>query len=205
MSTNAAIAASLFISGFVLFAIGAAHPALLRAWTAPAADKLEIIAAHRVAWLWANGLFLAAAVATLLGLLPFTILLVEAGGGILMNLGFDAYFVAATVWVVSLVFRLTAMVSVAEEARISGAMPSWYPALSAWAGGLFLLYTALANLAFLLYGIDLVDTGYLSAWAGWFAIGFSALVLVQLVVTRDGIPGLYHVVPLVFGIALFFE
>jgi hypothetical protein len=115
-------------------------------------------------------------------------------------LSFAALLLGAGLWLASLTFRMTAMAAAAGAAP-----PAGFEAVSAWAGGLFLAWTALANAAVLGYGVAIVHGGYPATWSGWAAIVLGALMLAQLLGTGDALPGLYHVAPALIGLALLFD
>lgn len=101
------------------------------------------------------------------------------------DLSLALLLVAAPLWLASLVHRMV----VAQEA-------------AAWAGGLFLAWSVLANIALVGFGAALLRSELAPSWAAWTQIALAALVLLQLVVTRDALPALYHVGPAVVGVAM---
>jgi hypothetical protein len=106
----------------------------------------------------------------------------------------------APMWLASLTFRMTTMTAASGTET-----PPGFGAMSAWAGGLFLAWTALANAAVLGFGVAVVHSGYPAAWSGWLAIVLAALMLAQLTATGDALPALYHVAPAMIGIALLLD
>lgn len=192
------VAGTLLVASFAVFAVGAAPPSLVPVWRAPAPEKPALIAARRQTWLAANALMFAATILLVLGLDALTEPLLASGGGVLTTMSFITMLLGAALWLASLVFRLTTMARTAEPAP-------GYEHASAWAGGLFIAWTVLANVANTGFGAAVVRADYPSAWIGWAAIAISALILVQLVVTRDGIPALYHVAPAIIGIGVLLD
>ena len=72
----------------------------------------------------------------------------------------------------------------------------------AWTAGFFLAWSYLANAAVVGFGVAIVHSGYPATWCGWAAIALAALMLIQLVATGDALPALYHVGPVLIGVAI---
>ena len=63
----------------------------------------------------------------------------------------------------------------------------------------------LGNTAPVGFGAAVVQSGYPASWCGWAAIALASLMLAQLLVSGDALPGLYHVAPALIGIALLLD
>ena len=196
--TRSDVAGWLLLGSFVLWLPVAAMPA--RIWTAPLPVRLALIAPRRGRWQAVNLSIAAAAVLLVLGFGALAEPLEQAGAGVLVPLSSSALLVGAPLWLASLTFRVTAMTAVSEAEP-----PTNFAALSAWAGGLFLAWSVLANAAVLGIGVAVVESGYPAAWSGWVAIVIAGLMLAQLTATRDALPALYHVAPALIGIALLLD
>jgi hypothetical protein len=107
----------------------------------------------------------AAAVLLVLGFAALTEPLEQAGGGVLVRLSSATLLLGAGLWLASLVFRMTALTAAAGAPPTAG-----FRAVSTWAGGLFLAWTALGNAAVLGFGVAIVRSGYPATWCGWAAI-----------------------------------
>src|SRR6266542_333595 len=197
--TRSDVAGWLLIASFVLW-FPAAVPSLYRVWTAPLREKLVLIGPQRRTWQAVNLSIASAAVLLVLGFAALQEPLERAGGGVLVPLSFAALVLGAALWLASLVVRVTAMAAAAGTAPVPG-----FEAVSAWAGGLFLAWTALGNAAVVGFGVAIVHGGYPAVWSGWAAIVLGALILVQLVATGDALPGAYHLAPALVGIALLLD
>lgn len=173
----------LLIASFVLWFPVAAVPA--RIWTAPHPERFALIEQLRRRWQLVNLSIAAATVLLVLGLAALVEPLRQGGAPALADLSFALLLLGAPLWLASLVHRIVA--------REEGA---------AWAGGLFLAWSVLANLAGAGLGAALVSSDLAGGWAGWAAIALGALVLVQLLATGDSLPVLYHVGPALIGVAL---
>lgn len=196
--TRSDVAGSLLLGSFVLWLPAAALPS--RVWTASLPERLALIAPRRRRWQAINLSIAGAAVLLLLGFAAAAEPLEQAGAGVLVPLSSSALLLGAPLWLASLTFRVTAMTAASETEPQAG-----FAALSVWAGGLFLAWTALANAAVLGFGVAVVHTGYPSTWSGWVAIVLAALMLAQLAATGDALPALYHVAPALIGVALLLD
>lgn len=196
--TRSELAGSLLLGSFVLWLPAAGLPS--RVWTASLPERLSLIAPRRLRWQAVNLSIAGATVLLVLGFVALAEPLEQAGAGVLVPLATSTLLVGAPLWLASLTFRVTALTA-ASEAEPSTAIA----ALSAWAGGLFLAWSALANAAVLGFGVAVVQSEHPSAWSGWVAIVLAALMLAQLTATRDALPALYHVAPAMIGIALLLD
>lgn len=188
----------LLVASFALWLPAAGLPA--RLWTAPLRERLALIAEQRRRWQAVNVSVGVAAVLLVLGFAAAAEPLDRAGGGVLVALSQDALLLGAALWLASLTFRVTAMASASDTAPGAG-----FEAVSAWAGGLFLAWSALANAAVVGFGVAIVRSGYPAPWAGWAAVALGALLLVQLLATGDALPALYHIAPALIGLALLLD
>jgi len=188
----------LLVASFALWLPAAVLPA--RLWTAPLRERLALIAEQRRRWQAVNVSVGVAAVLLVLGFAAAAEPLDRAGGGVLVALSQDALLLGAALWLASLTFRVTAMASASDTAPGAG-----FEAVSAWAGGLFLAWSALANAAVVGFGVAIVRSGYPAPWAGWAAVALGALLLVQLLATGNALPALYHVAPALIGLALLLD
>jgi hypothetical protein len=193
--TRAEVAGWLLVGSFVLWLPAAALPS--RVWTAPVRERLALIAQRRRTWQLVNLSIAGAAVLLVLGFAALVEPLERAGAGVLVSLSFAALLLGATLWLASLAFRVTVMGTASGADPPGGLEP-----LSAWAGGLFLAWTALGNAAVIGFGAVVVHSGYPATWCGWAAIALGSLVLAQLLITGDSLPALYHIGPALIGVAL---
>jgi hypothetical protein len=181
--TRVDVAGSLLVASFVLWFPAAVLPA--RIWTAPHPERLALIARQRRRWQVVNLSIAAAAVALVLGFVALAGPLRSSGAGMLSDLSLALLVVAAPLW-------LAHRIVVAEDG-------------AALAGGLFLAWSALGNAAVVGLGAALVRSDLPGTWAGWATIAAGALILLQLLVTGDALPALYHVGPAVIGVALLLD
>jgi hypothetical protein len=196
--TRSDVSGSLLIASFVLWLPAAALPS--RVWTAPLRERLGLIAQQRRRWQTVNISIGGAAVLLVLGFAALAEPLERMGGGVLVPVSLAALVLGAALWLASIAFRVTAMAAASSEEPVVG-----LEAVSAWAGGLFLAWTALGNAAVVGFGAAVADSGYPAAWSGWAAIVLASLMLVQLLITGDALPALYHIGPSLIGIALILD
>jgi hypothetical protein len=196
--TRSELAGWLLVASFVLWLPAAVLPS--RVWTAPLRERLALIAERRRTWQAVNVSIGAAAVLLVLGFAALADPFERAGAGVVAPLSFAALLLGAGLWLASLTFRVTGMAAVSAED-----VPAGIEAASAWAGGLFLAWTALGNAAVIGFGVAVVKSDFPAEWCGWAAIALGSLILVQLVVTGDALPASYHVGPALIGIALLFD
>jgi hypothetical protein len=171
-------------------------------WNMPLDQKLRTIADHPGGWRAINAWFLVALVLSSLGFASVATQLRGSGLSNLADLALVLYVIGAVLWIVELTSRMSAMVLAAEETANSGAVPVWAGPLASWGFGLFIVYAALSNVAVLGFGAALLRTDLVAAWAGCAAVAMSILVLALLVITRDNLPALNLIAPIVIGIAL---
>lgn len=176
----------LLVGSFVLWFPAAALPA--RIWTAPHPERLTLISQHRRRWQIVNLAIAGAAVLLVLGFAALAEPLRHDGAATLTDLSLALLLLGAPLWLASLVHRIV----VAEDG-------------ASWAGGLFLAWSAIANAAIVGFGVAVVRSGLVGTWSGWTAIVLGTLILVQLLVTGDALPGLYHVGPAVIGAAVLLD
>jgi hypothetical protein len=193
--TRADVSGWLLLASFALWVPAAALPS--RVWAAPLRERLALIARRRRRWQAVNLSVGGAAVALVLGFAALAEPLERAGGGVLVPLSLAALLLGAALWLASIAFRVTAMTAASRAEP-----PPGFEAVSAWAGGLFLAWTALGNAAVVGFGAAVVDSAYPATWCGWAAIALGSAILVQLLVTGDALPAVYHVAPALVGIAL---
>lgn len=171
------LAAVLLISCAVIFVVGGLLYTGRAIWKWPVAQTHSYL-------LWERSWVIAAALVNLLGFIVLGGLLQDAGDRVLVRLALAVYVIA------------TAVLLVAEGMFMFDRR---------WVWPQVVLYVALAFLSQAAFGVALLRTGVVPAWAAWVTIvwnlGWPALFAV---VRPDDIyyPVLHHVAPLLIGIAL---
>ena len=165
-------AALLLLIGGIVFLVGAFWPPWEQ-WYSPLKRSLQVIGEHRTAWYWIHACFVVGVVLTMLGFVALAGARRQAQtGSTLADLAATLYVVGAVFWLVSIAFRMTVQVWAANEVITTGAIPPGYEAWHRFSGVLFMLYMAMAYVACAGLGWDVLRTGMVARWAGWFAIAF---------------------------------
>jgi hypothetical protein len=168
----------------------------------PPHEWLRLVHEHPRPWFWATLSFIGAILVALFGLGLLANLLHDAGDPGFANVGLLAFAVGAMLWVIHLAERLTVHPWAGKELASKRVIPDIYTALSTWTWAMFLIFTVLAFVGVMAFGGAILASSLLPHWLGWAAIIYSALGLVILAITRDALPIMHHLMPLVFGIVL---
>jgi hypothetical protein len=171
------LAGVLLIGCFVVFVVGGLLYTGRAIWKWPAAQTDTYL-------LWERGWVIAAALVNVLGFVVLADLLQNSGDVIIARL-------ALTVYVIG-----TAVLLAAEGAFLHDRQ---------WISAQVVLYVALAFLVQAAFGVALLRTGLVPAWAAWMTIVWNLGLLALFAIVRpDDVyyPVLHHVAPLIIGIAL---
>ena len=182
------LAGRFLIVGAVVFWVGAR--------TFPGTD-LEAVSTHLAGHTWTAANFMLATVVTIPGLTCFTRALRAAGDRSLAAWGLGGYLFGAVLWIVHLTIRLTLMRTAARHYADTGSAPAWFAAWWDAAGVLFGIYSVLAYLAIVAYGVALLRTRLLPRWTGW-----TCIVVGLLAAPLVGPPFWIHVVLWLVGLTL---
>lgn len=175
----------LLMLGALAFNVAAFAPFSMRFFTSRNAGSRAAMI-ERSPWMWRGlcVLFMAGAALTVGGLLLLTLDL----GIEWLWIGLAAAVAGAFFWLRITVFRLTAAPQqVADPPAVAG---SWFRG-----------YVLLTQVAWILFGIALLNTA-LPSWLGWGLIGATAATFVLYVITRDLPPAVFYLLMLVVGGAL---
>jgi hypothetical protein len=196
----------LLVAGLVIAGagggIGSARGFNAAFWKLPPDGKLDFVHGHRRDW-WGIALAeLVAVIVTTAGMVGLTYLLADAGEPVLASVALGGYLVTTSAWVFGLVAQTSGVPRAASQRADSGRSPDWidgvwgavYLAEGTWVIG--------ANLAYIVAGVAVLQTGLVAAWAGWAAVALGAGIPLAVTAVRDFFPQLSLLVPFVFGIAL---
>ena len=198
-SSDLRTAALLLLIGGIVFLVGAFWPPWEQ-WYSPLKRSLEVIGEHRAAWYWIHTCFVIGVVLTMLGFVALAGARNRAGSGsTLTDVTAALYVVGGVCWLVSVAFRVTVQVWAANEVIATDAIPATYEAWHRFSGVMFMLYIAMAYLACAGLGWDVLRTGMVSRWAGWFAIAFG--LSAGAVVGRN-VPMMVHIPLLIIAVLL---
>lgn len=190
----------LLISGLVLGLAAAGIPSLGPVWNERPPAQLLSIADRKRAWVASSVLFAAGLITALFGVLVLSGLLIDAGAAPSGWIGMGAFVVGTCLWLIHLGYRMTVMVSVADDMAEGAAMPDWL--LPTWTLGNFLLasYVLLASAGLIGISVGILETNLLPAWSAWVAIGLAVLFLATLAAFRNTMPVLPHLATGLLGI-----
>ncbi len=171
-------------------------------WSLPRDEKLDHIGTETAHWVrlgvaWIPMLTLAVA-----GLAGFAYQLGEEGAGTLAWAGLAAYVFAAFAWLVGVMAQSVAIRVAAELRRDTGSNPDWADVAWTTAWWSELTFVIVANIAFVTWGIAMLDTGFPAEWMGWTAVLLGTLAVVMVGLLREAFPQLGVLVPIVLGVAL---
>ena len=198
-SADLRTAALLLLIGGIVFLVGAFWPPWEQ-WYSPLKRSLQVIGEHRAAWYWIHTCFVIGVVLTMLGFVAFAGARNRAGSGsTLTDLTATLYVVGGVFWLVSVAFRVTVQVWAANEVIATDAIPTTYEAWHRFSGVMFMLYMGMAYLACAGLGWDVLRTGMVARWAGWFAIAFG--LSAGAVVGRN-VPMMVHIPLLIIAVLL---
>ena len=120
---------------------------------------------------------------------------------VLADIGLATYLLAAPLWLVSLVFRLTVAVTIADGVLRGVPVPDWYTPLAGSNEGLLTVYHAIASLALVAIGLSIMRSELVPHWVGWFTAA-SGIVIGATLLLVSSIPLLLYVPSAVIGVAL---
>lgn len=170
--------------GSLSFIVGALNPALGQVWSAPPDAQLRLIHDAATAWTVTGLLFASGTIFTAAGLwfLPER---VGTRGVAVARAASVVYLVAATVWIVSLTFRLAVTPDAATRFVATGSMDPAYVLMDRWARGLFGVFTVLAGGSLVALGVALIAGRTVSAVAGSFAILMGLVIAFGYAIVGD--------------------
>lgn len=192
----------ILIIGSVAYCIGAGDPYLIRAWTAPQETFLTIVGRHPVAWRVTHLLFIGGTVLTAAGLAMLPLLLPEGWARGLAIAGAAGFAIAAVLWIVSLIYRLTVTPATAGVFADTDAVDPWVATLDRLSGGLFKGFIVIALGGLTAIGIAATGGGPIPAALGDGVAVVSAILVVGLVLAGDMPPFTVYIAPFAFGVAL---
>ena len=168
----------------------------------PPHEWLRLVHEHPGPWRWATISFIGAMLVTVVGLDLLAGLLRGAGDPGFSDAGLLVFAFGAVLWVICLAARLTVDPWAGQELAKKGAIPDAYMPLSRWNGSLFVIFSILAFSGVAAFGGAIIATDLLPQWLGWATVIYSLGGLALHAITRDSLPAMHHLMPLVIGIVL---
>ena len=182
----------VLIISSILFLIAAFMPISMRVFSGSDPQRqIEYIEKDRRGWLISCFLFGAGSLVTVVGFAIFAVQIVSNSAIIKLALWLAIASAAfgALQWVIIVYKRATTLPLEKIFNDDSG---------NNWA---FPVYTILTQIALIVVGFVLVQTGY-PAWLGWGAVILAALSLIAFLVFKDMPPFTHYLITLVIGIVL---
>lgn len=192
----------LLVGGAVLFWIGAGNPYLIRAWTAPHADYLAIIANRPGPWRFTGLFLMTGTVVTAAGFAGLPALLPEGWGRALAAGAVGTFEIAATLWIISLLYRHSVLPTMARTFVETGVVDAGSAPLDRLSGGLFQGFIVIGFAAIGAVGVAVTAGGPIGPMVGWGSAVLSALFIAGLVAFGDVPPLTIYIPTLAFGVAL---
>lgn len=192
----------LLVIGSVTFGIGAGNPYLVRAWTAPRDMFLAIVARHPLAWRVTHVLFIGGTLLTTAGLAAMILVVPDGWPRGLAVAGVAIFGISATLWIVSLVYRLAVTPTTADALAETGAVDPWISILDRLNAGLFKAFIVIGFTGLAAIGVATTAGGPVPAPLGWATAALSGLAVIGLLLSGDMPPFTVYLAPLAFGIAL---
>ncbi len=173
-----------------------------RFWALPLDEKLDHVAAHPREWLWIGAMWIPMLAVATAGLTAFSLLLAQAGQGTLAGIGMGAFLLGALAWLTGVILQVALVSRAATVRRDTGTTPGWLQPF--WSAGLWFEggFILLSNLAYVAWGVAMVQSGFPAEWAGWASIALASLIVVSVLAARQGFPHLGLFVTAVLGVAL---
>lgn len=171
-------------------------------WALSLEEKLPRIAERSAAWrrLGTIWVFVIALLAS--GFTAFAAQLGMAGEPELAALGLGAFVTGAVAFLFVVLPMVMAVDQVAQTRDDGDEVPGWARAVwdSSWRFERFFVVTA--NLAYVVWGLAIIDSGFPASWVGWVA-GGSGLLIAGWASVRDYFfQHMTLITPIVVGIAL---
>jgi len=170
-------------------------------WRLPLDQKLDHISSHQTHWWWISiwglvGLFTLTA-----GMAGLTALLDDEGEHLLALIAFGVYLASALTWMLGTILQASAISKAADQRAETSETPTWIHPL--WTAGWFaeVVWIVGANLAYLVFGIALLNSELVASWAGWVAVIGGTSIPLIVGITRNGFPQLALLVPAGIGVA----
>jgi MFS family permease len=203
MTDSLVVAALLLVVGPVVGGIGVARPALFSAWTAPRAEHLALVRAHRRGWAMANAGFATATLSTAAGLAVLAgSVHADDGPRAVLLAAAVVYSIAGTLWCAGLAIRDRTTPALAEMVAAGTPTEPAEALLGAAFSGLFSAFMLTTGASLAAIGLTLAINGGVTAPVAWLATLIAAVVIVDSFTSRVVIPAVVYFPTLFIGLAL---
>ena len=174
-------------------------------WASSLDDKLDHVVSVQRQWWLIGAVWMGLMAVTTAGMAGLTFLIADNGAGTVAWVSFGGFLVAAAMWLGGVTAQTGGVVVASRQRQETGETPSWIHPL--WQSAYLTegTWIVLANLAYIGFGVAILQTDLVGAWAGWVAIVAGAAIPIIFAITRTGFPQMSLLVPVVLGVALLIE
>ncbi len=203
MTDGVTAAALLLVVGPLIGAVSASNPILFPVWSAPRAEHLAIVGAHRRAWMLLNAGFFLATVVTCAGLAALAASLTgDAVRTAALIAETVVYALAGTLWCAVVAIRTRTTPALADLVASGASTEPAETLLGAATGGLFAAFTLATGADLIAVGLTLALAGGIAAPMALLAALVAAIVVAAFLASGDAVPAVLYVPTLLIGIAL---
>lgn len=192
---------SLLLGSAVVFAAGAAIPALGNFWGMSLEEGLVWIAANPGKWAFSSIAFIASLILCVAGLAIFNQLFQFSEAQPLSKIGFYTFLIGAILWIIVMGFHLSLGPWAAKIFVETSSLPDSFTPLSLLESSLFDILMVSTFLASSIYGIVLLKAQGFPNSLGWFSLVYGLFGAAAYAITGGPIPGMVLVVPLALGLS----
>ncbi len=171
-------------------------------WNLDLDDKLDHIGAQPEYWTRMGVAWLPILTLLAAGMTGFAFQLAERDTGVVAFAALGGFLLGTFAWLVGVIIQTIGMRSAAQIRRETGTTPDWLAVAWTTAWWSELTFVLSANLAFVAWGIIMIDTGFPATWMGWTAVIIGALAIGIVLFVREAFPQLGVLVPVILGVAL---
>jgi hypothetical protein len=173
-------------------------------WSSEREHKVDHVVTHAREWRLMAATWVLILGVLMVGAAGFTILLDQAGEPVLAAMGLGLLMLGAFSWLVGLLLQYASAESAGRVRAGGGETPTWLEPMWVAAGRSEVVYVVMTALAYVVWGVAIVGSGFPAVWAGWAAIGIGVISLVGVAARPAAFtfPQLPMLVPMILGLAL---
>ena len=198
LNINQILTRFLLIGSAVVFAAGAAVPAVDNFWGMASDEAAKWIAANPGRWIFSSVAFIVSLLLCVAGLAVFNEYLQEDAQP-LAKIGFYTFLTGALFWIIVMGFRLSIEPWAARIFVETASAPESFAPFDLLQSKFYDIFMVAAFLASSVYGLALLRSPQFPNSVGWFSVGYGILMAAAHVVSSGPIPVMVLVVPLVLG------
>ncbi len=200
-SFHRALTRFLLFSSFVVFAAGAAVPALGNFWGMSLDEGLRWIAANPGGWAFSSSAFITSLILCISGLAVFNQFFQYGEAQLLTKIGFYLFLIGSLLWIISMGFRLSIAPWAAKLLIETSALPDSFVPLSLLESMLHDIFMISTFLASSIYGLALLKSRKFPNSVGWFSVVYGLFGAAYYAISGGPIPIMVLVVPFFLGMS----